>query len=212
MHRSFRNRAKAQLPAATTNSGPLPSPTRRTAGQASQRFKPWGVPPGSQVTGSPLSTRALRLTDLAPNHQGKEALPVATDSRWHPEAPLTLQAPPPPGAGPCSSLQLSGGPRKAPRPSIPGPLATRSTQGKARPAAQAAPCAAQRPHPNCWAEPCSCRGSSATRLRPVPPRPGHPKGVAQYRESLQAFPRLATSRFFGSRRRSAERNVLAPPS
>ncbi|KAJ1177692.1 hypothetical protein NDU88_002944 [Pleurodeles waltl] len=35
VHRSFWNRAKDQLPAATTNSGPLPRPTRRTAGQPS---------------------------------------------------------------------------------------------------------------------------------------------------------------------------------
>ncbi|KAJ1104132.1 hypothetical protein NDU88_001547 [Pleurodeles waltl] len=40
------------------------------------------------------------------------------------------------------SLQLSGGPRKAPRPSIPGTLAARGAKGKARPAAQAAPRAA----------------------------------------------------------------------
>ncbi|KAJ1142907.1 hypothetical protein NDU88_009219 [Pleurodeles waltl] len=98
--------------------------------QASQICIHRGVPPGSQVTGSPLSTRALPHTDLAPNHQGKEAPPVATASRWHPEAPLTLQAPPPPGAGPHSSHQVSGGSRKAPRPSIPGALATRNTQGE----------------------------------------------------------------------------------
>ncbi|KAJ1120337.1 hypothetical protein NDU88_008509 [Pleurodeles waltl] len=133
VHRSFRNRAKAQLLAATTNSGPLPSLTHGTAGQASQRFKHWGVPPRKPGNRVPLSTRALRLTDLALSRQGKEAPPVAANSRGHPEAPLTLQAPYPPGAGPRSSLQLSGGPRKAPRPLISGALAARSTQGKAAP-------------------------------------------------------------------------------
>ncbi|KAJ1117475.1 hypothetical protein NDU88_005675 [Pleurodeles waltl] len=84
MHRSFRNRAKAQVPAATTNSGPLPSPTRRTAGQASQQFKHRGVPPGSQVTGSryppgPCATltslqitRARKLRQLPPLQDGTQ--------------------------------------------------------------------------------------------------------------------------------------------
>ncbi|KAJ1145170.1 hypothetical protein NDU88_011461 [Pleurodeles waltl] len=131
VHRSLRNRARAQLPAATRYYGPLLSPIRRTPGQARQRFKCWGAPPRSQGTGSCLYTRALRLTNLAPRCPGREAPPVT----GHREAPLTPQSPQPPGAGPRSYLQLSGGPRKAPRPSIPGALATRGAKGKARAAA-----------------------------------------------------------------------------
>ncbi|KAJ1082564.1 hypothetical protein NDU88_002729 [Pleurodeles waltl] len=92
-----------------------------------------------------------------------------------------------------SSHQVSGAPRKATRPSVPGALATRSTQGEGRLVAQAA----QRPHPNCQAALHTSCGSGASRLRPAPPRPGHQKGVARYGGSLQASPRLAASQFFG---------------
>ncbi|KAJ1115894.1 hypothetical protein NDU88_004114 [Pleurodeles waltl] len=63
VHRSLRNHAKAQLPAATRYYGPLLSPTRRTAGQTKQSFRRRGAPPRSQGTGSPPSTRAPRLTN-----------------------------------------------------------------------------------------------------------------------------------------------------
>ncbi|KAJ1136503.1 hypothetical protein NDU88_002918 [Pleurodeles waltl] len=209
MHRCFRNRAKAQLQAATTNSGPLPSPTRRTAGQASQVFKHRGVPPRSQLTGSPLSTRALRHTDLAPNHQGREAPPVTTASRWHPEAPLTLQAPPPPGAGPRSSHQVSGGPRKAPRPSVPGALATRSTQGEgpSRGPGRASRRAAAAPQlPACTPH------LPQERRNPAPTgtaAPGTPEGGSAIRGKPPGLPLAGQKSIFGPRQRSAERNVLA---
>ncbi|KAJ1155150.1 hypothetical protein NDU88_007885 [Pleurodeles waltl] len=78
----------------------------------------------------------------------REAPPVTSGSAGHPEAPLTPQARQPPGAGPCGGLQLSGGPRNAPRPLIPGALTTRGPKGKARPASQAAPHIAPWPHPD----------------------------------------------------------------
>ncbi|KAJ1189791.1 hypothetical protein NDU88_006533 [Pleurodeles waltl] len=117
--------------------------------QASQIFKHPGVPPGSQATGSPPSTRSLRHTDLAPNHQGKEALPGDNASRWPPEGPLNLQAPPLPGTGPRSSHHVSRAPGRplGPQSSVPRPQG--APRGKARPAAQAAHRTAQRAHPYC---------------------------------------------------------------
>ncbi|KAJ1142303.1 hypothetical protein NDU88_008630 [Pleurodeles waltl] len=130
-------------------------------------------------------------------------------SRRAPETPLTAQAPQASSARPHSTLRSSGGHRRAPRLSNPRAPAPGGPRGKARLAAQAAPHAAPRPHPDCRAEPRSSRRRGTTRLRPAPPRPGHPRKATQHRESLQASPRQATGRFFGPRRRSAIRNVLA---
>ncbi|KAJ1126358.1 hypothetical protein NDU88_004766 [Pleurodeles waltl] len=154
----------------------------------------------------PPTLAAHQSHSRAPNN---EVSAGHRQSRWAPETPFAIQAPPACSARPLSTFRSSEGPRRAPKLSNPRAPAPGDPKGKARLAAQAAPHAALRPRPGCQAKPRSSRRRGRTRLRPAPPHPGHPVKAALHWGILQASPRLVTGRYFGPKRRSAIRNVLA---
>ncbi|KAJ1131292.1 hypothetical protein NDU88_009630 [Pleurodeles waltl] len=204
------------------------APSKTTPGPSSQppsgamvlSFRPNAELPArpSKISGTGVYNPEVREPDPrrppgpAPPQSHSRA-PGSRSSAGHrqssraPGTPFTTQAPQASGARPHSSLRSSGGPKRAPRPSNPGAPELRGPNGKARPAAQAAPHAAAAP---CLLGRASLLPSTQHNLaQPGQPRPGHPGRAAHNGESLQASPRLATGRFFGPRRRSAKRNVLA---
>ncbi|KAJ1131974.1 hypothetical protein NDU88_010304 [Pleurodeles waltl] len=147
VHRSLRDHAKAQLPAATRNYGPLLSPTRRTAGQTKQSFKRWGAQLRSQGTGSPPSTRA----------PAGEAPPFTAKSAGLQKHRSLLRRHNHPAPGPSAHSGHQGAPGRLLDPQTPEPRLPRAPREKARLVAPAVPQAAPRPRLDYRAEPRSSR-------------------------------------------------------